>query len=139
MMQLNYLFWVTNVLMVDYAKFLPHMIIPVVHYASVILAMWLGQFWEIRLITASHLFVIDGIVLYKFGVVSKDWCHMKADMVGFWKQNIVPGIALIALLMCLLCPIFALACGQQAAFCYINGEFNAVNGSSYRDVIYNLP
>lgn len=69
MMKLNYLFWVSNVLLVDYAKFLPAFIIPVVHFASVAISFYSTEFWHVRLITASHLFILDGIALVSYQII----------------------------------------------------------------------
>lgn len=138
MMKLNYLFWGTNVLMVDYAKFLPFLIIPVVHYASIAISFWSEEFWHVRLLTASHLFVLDGIALYKFGVIAKDWCHMDGWMVPKWRDYVVPTIALVSLILCIMCPIVGGICGQQSLFCVdeLNGNFTGfgTNYTNYRNI-----
>ncbi len=64
-LQLMYVFWVLNVLLVDCKQYLPKVTLLLVHVASVFIALGSDDFFHARILTASHLFVIGAVVMYK--------------------------------------------------------------------------
>ena len=72
---LYYCFWVIGVPLVD-SKTLPNLITASLHFSSVIVALVSLEFFHARLLTASHLFILDYLLSYSspsgkvFGVLN---------------------------------------------------------------------
>jgi len=114
----HYLLWVTNVLLVDYARYLPKLTIVIVHYTSVAFAWWTGEFWHIRLMTACHMFFLDGLSAYKqVHAISDDFCALPTMYQAWWQKHITPLAAIVATLGCLSCLAAEIAC-QFVSGCY---------------------
>lgn len=73
-----YCFWVIGIPLVD-SKTLPNFLTAALHFASVLVALFSGEFFHARLLTASHLFVLDYLFGYSspynktFGMLSEKW------------------------------------------------------------------
>ncbi|WP_086932596.1 hypothetical protein [Agarilytica rhodophyticola] len=61
--QVYYCFWFVGVILVD-SVLLPNYRQVVPHSASVVVSLWSGEFFHIRLLTACHLFVLDFLFSY---------------------------------------------------------------------------
>jgi hypothetical protein len=72
---LYYCFWVIGVPLVD-SKTLPNFLTATLHVSSVVIALLSQEFFHVRLLTASHLFILDYLASYstphdkQFGVLS---------------------------------------------------------------------
>jgi len=64
-----YVFWVLGVLLIEYRQLLPKATILCAHVASVAVAFTSEEFFHARILTASHLFVINFMFLFE----KKDW------------------------------------------------------------------
>jgi len=60
-----YVFWVLGVILVEYAALLPKATILLTHLASVAVAFSSGEFFHARILTASHLFIINFVFLFE--------------------------------------------------------------------------
>lgn len=71
-----YCFWVIGVPLVD-SKTLPNFLTASLHFSSVLVALYSKEFFHVRLLTASHLFVLDYLFSYStpydrsFGVLNR--------------------------------------------------------------------
>ncbi|ALU45826.1 hypothetical protein [Pseudoalteromonas rubra] len=68
LLQVLYLFWISGVLLVEYNSYLPKVIVPILHLSSVVLAMKSGDFFHTRILTASHLMIINAKLLYLYDI-----------------------------------------------------------------------
>jgi len=60
-----YVFWVLGVLLVEYAGLLPKATIVLTHLASVAVAFNSDEFFHARILTASHFFIINFVILFE--------------------------------------------------------------------------
>ena len=117
----HYVFWVTGVLFIDYQTMLPHSGIQAVHLASVTVALFSGEFWHARLLTASHLFVLDAILWVRggFTVIEAPFATMPRNVYVLYRR-LIPVINLITLVGCLACLLAELACGASSFMCVVD-------------------
>lgn len=64
-LQLIYLLWLLNILIVEHRSLLPKITVALVHIASFIVAYNSEEFFHARILTASHLFIINCVLIYK--------------------------------------------------------------------------
>ncbi|MFC5045161.1 hypothetical protein ACFSTE_16605 [Aquimarina hainanensis] len=64
-LQLIYFLWLLNILLVEYRALLPKLTVVLAHIASFIVAYNSEEFFHARILTASHLFVLNCIFVYK--------------------------------------------------------------------------
>src|SRR5262249_18042094 len=64
-----YVSWVTGILLLEQNRTFPKVTIQVVHLASVAVAFSSGEFFHARILSASHLFVLNFVFLYE----SRGW------------------------------------------------------------------
>ena len=117
---LHYFFWVLGVLYIDYRVMLPHAALQAVHLASVVVAAFSGEFWHARLLTASHLFVLDGILYFREGVtiIQAPFCTMPCKVIPLY-DRMVPYVNLVALAGCVACLGASLRCGTDTFMCSV--------------------
>jgi len=60
-----YVFWVLGVILIEYRQLLPKATILCAHVASVAVAFTSDEFFHARILTASHLFVINFVILFE--------------------------------------------------------------------------
>lgn len=60
-----YVFWVLGVLLVEYSSLLPKATVLLTHLASVAVAFNSDEFFHARILTASHFFVINFVLLFE--------------------------------------------------------------------------
>ncbi|WP_440881694.1 hypothetical protein [Tenacibaculum sp. C7A-26P2] len=68
-LQIIYLLWLLNILFVEHRSLLPKLTVAIVHIASFIIAYNSNEFFHARILTASHLFIINCVIIYK----KQDW------------------------------------------------------------------
>lgn len=110
----HYAFWVAGVLYVDYRSMLPNSALQAVHAASVVVAAFSGEFWHARLLTASHLFVLDAILWFREGitVVEAPFCHMPQTAFVLYDQ-LIPLVNVVSFVGCAGCLLGGWWCGPQ--------------------------
>lgn len=64
-----YVFWVSNVFLVEFRQYLPKATMYVAHADTVIISLMSNEFFHARVLTASHLFILSVMISYK----SMDW------------------------------------------------------------------
>lgn len=69
LLQFVYFFWLLNLLFIEYRSLLPKITVILVHLASFIVAFTSNEFFHIRILTASHLIILSGVIIYK----SQNW------------------------------------------------------------------
>ncbi|GAA3512726.1 hypothetical protein GCM10022393_28190 [Aquimarina addita] len=68
-LQIMYTFWVANVFLVEFRQYLPKATMYLAHAATMVVALMSNEFFHARILTASHLFVLNAIFVYK----DMDW------------------------------------------------------------------
>ena len=68
-LQVMYTFWVANVFLVEFRQYLPKTTMYLAHAATMVVALTSNEFFHARVITASHLFILNTIVVFK----NMDW------------------------------------------------------------------
>jgi hypothetical protein len=101
-----YTIWVIKPLLVD-SLLLPKLTQAVTHLATIALCWWSQEYVHIRLLTACHLFMLDGIFGYTAaGFLKKDFCSIPEKHQIVFKEKVQPIIrhgtsfALIVLVIC---------------------------------------
>lgn len=98
---LYYCCWVIGIPLVD-SRTLPNFLNALFHFASVSVAVWSLEFFHVRLLTASHLFILDALFHFSdkdktnlFGVVS-------STQFEFYQQHLRKKIDYFTLIGCVL-------------------------------------
>ncbi|MFL0100875.1 hypothetical protein [Tenacibaculum maritimum] len=81
-LQFVYFFWLLNLLFVEYRSLLPKLTLASVHLASFIIAFSSEEFFHARILTASHLVILNGIVIYKL----QDWQGYDFSSISIFKK-----------------------------------------------------
>lgn len=69
-----YSFWALNLILAD-SLYLPKLVQAMVQLASLSLSWWSGEWFHVRMLTASHLFFLDGLFgHYGIDVGGRDFC-----------------------------------------------------------------
>lgn len=90
--KIMYTIWALNPMFVD-SKFLPKITQATVHIPSIVLSWWSGEFFHIRLLTACHLFMLDGIIGYaKPEFLGRNFCYIPKHYQLFFTKTVQPTI-----------------------------------------------
>lgn len=117
-LKLHYGFWLLGVLYVDYSHMLPHAALHLLHFCSFLLAVLSGEFWHVRLLTASHLFVIDAVLWLRAGITVAETPIARIPKVVLkLYATYLPFVNLFSLFGCLACVITSLSCGEERMLC----------------------
>jgi len=146
---LHYGFWLMGILYVDYEAFIPNSGTQATHFASFIVACFSGEFWvrklqfvascveglrltslikHARLLTASHLFVLDAILYFRNGmtVSAAPLAIMPRNVFSYYKR-FVPMVNLLSLGGCVFCMMSTVICGPYRLLCFepdLRGPWN---------------
>jgi hypothetical protein len=83
-----YSFWAVNLILAD-STFLPKLVQVGVQLASLSLAWWSQEFFHVRMLTASHLFFLDGLFgHYGPGAIDKDFAVIPLKWQPFYNQYV---------------------------------------------------
>jgi hypothetical protein len=94
--KLVYTFWIIRPLFVD-TQLLPKLTQAVVHVASVGLCWWSGEFFHVRLFTACHLLLLDGVLGYSaLAFLGRGFCSIPERHVDYYFEKIQPKIGRLA-------------------------------------------
>lgn len=103
---LYYCTWVIGVPLVD-SKTLPNFITAMLHFSSVFIALLSQEFFHIRLLTASHLFILDYWLSYSTPKNGRIGVMAKREF-DFYYTRIRPIIDLVTLLVCMMIFIYGM-------------------------------
>ena len=93
--KLIYTIWALNGLLAD-TTVLPRLTQAIVHLVSIALCWWSAEFFHVRLLTACHLFLLDGIFAYSFSdPLGKRICVMPEAYFDSFKKYIQPYIPVL--------------------------------------------
>jgi hypothetical protein len=97
---LYYCFWVIGIPLVD-SRTLPNFLSALFHFASVSIAVWSQEFFHVRLLTASHLFILDA--LFHFSDKNKEnlFCVISTNQFEFYQKHIRKKIDYFILIGCM--------------------------------------
>lgn len=101
-----YCCWVIGVPLVD-SKTLPNFITACLHFASVLVALYSQEFFHVRLLTASHLFILDYLLSYSHPE-GKQFGVMNQRQFAKYNKHIKPLIDTLSLSVCTSIFIYAL-------------------------------
>jgi len=122
---LHYGFWLIGILYVDYGDYVSNSGMHVTHIASYLLSCLSGEFWHSRLLTASHLFVLDAILYFRNGVTvsAAPLAIMPRNVLAHY-QRWLPIINWISFIGCLSCLTTTVICGGDKVLCmHIDATF----------------
>ncbi len=101
---LYYCCWVIGIPLIDSVT-LPNFKNALFHFASVTIAVWSQEFFHVRLLTASHLFILDSML--GFSRKNNDFfCILTIKQFQFYKNNIKDKIDYLTLLICFIIFVF---------------------------------
>jgi len=108
-LQIFYSIWLINVLLVD-SPYIPKLNFAVVNFASLAVALTSGEFFHVRLLTACHLFVLEGVFGYgwpkgfgeSFGLIPKT---SRPSFTGLI-QPVLAGLCSLGSLLCFWSYVF---------------------------------
>ena len=116
---LHYGFWLCGVLFVDYEDFIENSGTQATHFGSFIVSCLSGEFWHARLLTASHLFVLDAILYFRNGItVSGAPLAIMPRRVVETYRKWLPLINLMTLAFCVFCMLTTVVCGPTRLLCF---------------------
>ena len=104
---------------VDYSEFLPFTCLSMFHLSSFTLAVLSNEFWHVRLLTASHLFVLDSIVYFRFGLTvgNSSFSLMPIDVYKKYRNKWIIFFEFISFVGCLSCLTTFLCTNQDKFYC----------------------
>lgn len=114
---LHYGFWLVGILFVDYGAFIENSALQVLHIASFTVALLSGEFWHARLLTASHLFIVDATQFFRTGCTFQSWIIMPPE-IAIPMKKLLPLINLVSLLGCSMCILTTVICGPTRLMCF---------------------
>lgn len=98
-----YCFWVISVLVVE-SRARPVARQAIMHFASLILALHSDEFFRIRLLTASHLFMLDILFGYSRYYGEKDmFAVLPQSINAYVEAQVLTPLSIICLVGCLAC------------------------------------
>jgi len=106
-LQVMYSFWVANVFLVEFRQYVPKATMYLAHAATMVVALTSNEFFHARILTASHLFVINMIMVYK----NSDWINTHFSVIpslkvfnddNHWMTSVFPMIMNICCIATLL-------------------------------------
>ena len=117
-LKLHYGFWLLGVLYIDYSHMLPHAALHLLHFCSYVLAVLSGEFWHVRLLTASHLFVIDAVLWLRAGITVAETpiARIPKAVLNLYAKYL-PFVNLFSLFGCLACVLTSFYCGEEKILC----------------------
>ncbi|WP_025742122.1 hypothetical protein [Aquimarina pacifica] len=110
-LQVMYVFWVSNVFLIEFRQYLPKATMYLAHAATVVIALMSNEFFHARILTASNLFVLNLIIVYK----SMDWNGRYFSVIpslavfkddSHWVTRVFPMIMNIGCVLALLYGLF---------------------------------
>ena len=114
--KLFYTLWAVNGILVD-TKALPNLTQATLHLASIALCWWSGEFFHVRLLTASHLFLLDGVFGYSgSGAFSEAFCAVPKPWQATFEQKAKPAIAYLSSLSVIIIIILSFFGGLDLRF-----------------------
>ncbi len=114
--KLFYTIWATNVLLVDTNK-MPNLTQATMHFASIALSWWSGEFFHVRLLTASHLFLLDGVFNYSDPTaLSVTFCAIPKPYQDTFEQKIKPAITYISSIIVIIIIMLSFIGGLDMMF-----------------------
>lgn len=88
-----YCIWATNTLLCDSLN-IPKLTTVVFHAASITISCLSGEFFHVRLLTACHLFFLDGWFGYAWlGTTSPDFCTIPHAYQAYFFNTVQPNVA----------------------------------------------
>jgi hypothetical protein len=127
---LHYGFWLLGVLYVDYEEVLPNSANQATHLASYLVACFSGEFWHVRLLTASHLFLLDAILYFRAGITvsAAPLAVMPREVLRRYQQ-FLQLVNILSLAGCVFCLLTTVVCGPYQLLCMgqnLKGPWNVI-------------
>jgi hypothetical protein len=101
--RLYYVIWVVNVLLVD-SPIMPWLRTATAHFVSVGLALWSGEFFHVRVLTACNLFVLDLVLGFGMGApeaLGRDFAVVPTRWLPAFRRTVQPLLGWACTLGCL--------------------------------------
>lgn len=102
-LRLYYIAWCVNVLLVD-TRALPALSQAIVHFVSIGVAFGSGEFFHARLLTASHLLILDlcfGFSFARSNVLGHGFATLTDAQTRAFQERVAPILAWVTTLGCL--------------------------------------
>ncbi len=99
-LRLLYCAWILNVLFVD-SPYMPKLTFGITQLASVAVALWSQEFFHVRLLTACHLFFLEGLLGFaQNNALGPSFCAVPKPLQPLFFEKLQPALAWATTLSC---------------------------------------